>query len=182
MGANCCSRSRCRRISCEICARRYARRITRRILTATTAKHYVITIDLPSFSLADFWAWRVEVRNFVDYRRRVCRYWRGFALHVWFSPGGLIRGITSLDSVTCCEVTEAFGARWPTTLRSIESAAVRQEITAVTRPCMVRLPSASARYQRLKLAIWPLRSGAPSVPRLDRKSVTPLIEPMPIII
>jgi hypothetical protein len=182
MGAKCCSRSRCRRISCDACARRYAGRITRRILTATSDKHYAITIELPSSSLADFWAWRVEARNLIDYRRRTCRWWREVALHVWFCQGGSVRGVVSLGSVTCAEALAAFNCRWPTILRLVDLAELRQEIAAIVRPGIIAPAHVSARYQGLKLSIRPQHSKLRIISFSTPMDVRQVVEPMPFLI
>lgn len=111
---NCCFQPRCARTDCVVCARRYAGRLTRRILNISTGKLFAIETKLASPTLADFRTFRIEARNFVDHRRRCCCWWREFMLHVWLSQSGWVRGVSSLGSLTSFEVLDAFQSRWPT--------------------------------------------------------------------
>jgi hypothetical protein len=174
----CCSQSRCTRIDCAVCARRYAGRLAKRIQTTATGKFFAIELSLPSPSLADFWSFRVEARNFIDHRRRSDQWWREFMLQVWLCQHEL-RGIGSLGSLIESEVLEAFQTRWPTSIRPLSSENLRLEIVQIVRPGLLPLAEMSARYQSLKLAIWPRREKRMSAPRLQPPRYD--LEPMPIV-
>jgi hypothetical protein len=150
----CRSQSRCGEITCEVCARRYAGRLAKRIQNTVTGKPFAIQIDLPSLTLADFYAFRGAARNLIDYRRRDDFWWHAFMLQVWLCQNR-VRGVGSLGSLIESEVLEAFESRWPTSLRIIDPNALRSEITAIIRPDSLTSANVSGRYQRLKFAIWP---------------------------
>ncbi len=183
MRTNWCSSNRCEQITCEHCARRYACRITRRLLTKATGSLRVIEIDITASQYTDFWAWRVEARNLVDYRRRENRWWAGFIIAVWWSADRSVRGVVSLGSLTASEVLSAFDARWRTGIRPIEPTDLRREISAFIDPGVIALsPSPHGRYQALKLSIWPQRSRTKTPPVRGEHLPTLNIEPMPILI
>lgn len=177
----CCSWNRCRNITCEVCSRRYAGQVAKRIQTVA-GKRNVIEIDASLSTLADFWSWRIEVRNLTDYRRRDCRWWREFLMTVWLCHDGRLRGIASLGSLTPAEVLEVLNRRWPTTLWPVESNDLRQEIAAIVHPTMIATIQVRARYQSLKFSIWPKAS------RTNRQSAPislptrRLVEPMPVLV
>jgi hypothetical protein len=78
---------------------------------------------------------------------------------------------------------DAFGSRWPTTLRLIQPNGLRNEVYAAVRPDRIASsPSLSARYQGLKLAIWPHRSRATARQRIPMAAPDICIEPIPILI
>jgi hypothetical protein len=178
----CRSQSRCRQIDCAVCARRYAGRLTKLIQATVVGKLFLIEVALPSPTLADFSTFRIEARNFVDYRRCCCRWWREFMLHVWFGQDGRVRGVGSLGSLTSSEVLEAFLNRWPTTLRTIAPENLTSEIVSIIRPGAISSVQMSARYQSIKFAIWP------SWPRARPRSListfiptASIREPMPVL-
>ena len=117
MGGICRSDHRCGQLACEKCARRYAGGVTRRMMRGEVRNLCAVEIELAP-SLADFWSWRVEARNVVDYRRRTDRWWRDLALSVWLNQDGMMRGIVALGPVTPDEFLAVF-SRWPTALRPI---------------------------------------------------------------
>jgi hypothetical protein len=140
-----------------------------------------VEIELaPSF--ADFWSWRVEVRNLVDYRRRTDRWWRDLALNVWLNQDGVVRGIVALGSVTPDEFLAVF-SRWPTALRPITPSTLREEVYAIVQPSRLAFPALPPRrYQSLKLTIA-ARRNAPKVASLfNEKAVRRYVEPMPILL
>jgi hypothetical protein len=175
----CQSQSRCGEITCEVCARRYAGRLAKRIQTTATGKFFAIELLLPSPSLADFWRFRIDGRNFVDYRRRQCRWWNEFMLQVWLCQGGRVRGVGSLGSLTDTEVLEAFQSRWPTSIWPLDSENLRLGIVQIVRPGSLSSAELSARYQSMKLAIWPRREKRMSPRRLQQPRYN--LEPMPIV-
>lgn len=180
MSRRCHSHNRCAQITCETCARRYSAHISRRIRARSAERVCAIQIDAQANNLNTFCTWRVEARNLVDHLRRQSRWWRHFGLHVWRSKDGSARGIAMLRSVTLEEVTSAFAARWPTKLRPITLAVLRNEITCVVHPNVIALHGRGGRYQPIKFVVWPrtLRTG-PTYSKPTRESR--LAEPMPII-
>lgn len=176
-----CSRHRCGHIACEVCARRYASRFTRQILQACPRNLATIELDPKIQSSADFRQWRIEVRNLLDYRRRQNRWYRELGLWVWHCQDGKIRGVISLAAVTKDEFKAAFDRRWPTTLRPIDPATLRNDVISVLQPDMIYAGEANGRYQSLKLWIWPQ-----SPMRKKSALVTPIyeawIEPMPVLL
>lgn len=176
----CCSQSRCGQINCAVCVRRYAGRLDKRIQSAATGKLFVFEAGLPSPSLADFWNFRVEARNLIDYRRRSDCWWREFLLHSWFCRDGIVRGIGSLGSLTPAEVSEAFQTRWPTTLRAISPDSLRLEIVSIIDPGSLIPAVMSGRYQAVKFAVWPRRVKARTT-RISEPTKF-IVEPMPTLI
>lgn len=179
---SCTSQNRCSLISCERCARRYSARVARRILATSPRNLFAIEIDAALPSFAAFWRWRVEVRNWLDHRRRASRYWKSVGLYAWFSQDSLVRGIITLDAVTKDEVETALGRRWSIAVRGINHADLNHQIYAAVRPNVIwNCGPVQSRYQSRKLAIWP--SGEPilSEPRLSPRENN-FIEPMPILI
>jgi hypothetical protein len=183
MGLKCSSQRRCGRITCEPCARRYAGRVSRRILGTATGSLYAIEFGIRVSSPADFWAWRVEARNSIDYRRRGDRWWRDISLNVWLCADGYVRGVVALGSLTASEVVATFDARWATTLRPIDPAHLRTEIYAAIRPAVIAAQRPSCgRYQSLKFAVWPQRSLPKKMRLPDPRLPGRYIEPMPILL
>ncbi|MFL5201045.1 MAG: hypothetical protein ACJ8B9_03010 [Microvirga sp.] len=139
-----------------------------------------IKLALPSF--ADFWSWRVEARNVVDYRRRTDRWWRDLALNVWLNEDGMIRGIVTLGPVTPDEFL-AVVSRWPTALRPITPSTLRDELYAIVQPSRFAFPALPPRrYQGLKLTIAARRNAPKTVTPLRDKAVSRNLEPMPILL
>lgn len=178
----CCSQSRCGKTTCTVCARRYAGRITKRIVSRATGKLHVVRIEPPIFSRADFWRWRTEVRNMIDHYRRNSRWWRSFGLQVWLCRDGKLRGITCLGSLTEGEVLTAFNRRWPTALRSIDPSDLRREIVTIVHPNMIASVQVKARYQSVKLAIWPQRTRLKTSLLPVPDTIKVRIEPMPVLL
>jgi hypothetical protein len=142
----------------------------------------VVKIDLARSSFADFWSWRVEVRNVVDYRRRTDRWWRDLALNVWLNQEGMVRGIVALGPVTPDEFLSVF-SRWPTALRPITPSTLRGEVYAIVQPSRLAFPALPpSRYQSLKLTIAARRSAPKTISSLREKAVSRYLEPMPILL
>jgi hypothetical protein len=175
----CCSQSRCARTDCAVCTRRYAGQLAKRIQACATGKLFAIEMRLPSPSLADFWSFRVGARNFIDHRRRLDQWWREFMLQVWLCQDGRVRGVGSLGSLTETEVLEAFQSRWPTSIRHLDSGNLGSEIVQTVRADLLPSADMSARYQSIKLAIWPRREKRKATPRLEQPRYD--LEPMPIV-
>ena len=141
-----------------------------------------VEIELAPSSFADFWSWRVEARNVVDYRRRTDRWWRDLALSVWLNQDGMMRGIVALGPVTPDEFLEAF-TRWPTALRPITPSDLRDEIYAIVQPSRLAFPALPPRrYQSLKLTIAARRNAPKTISPLSEKAVSRYLEPMPILL
>jgi hypothetical protein len=178
----CTSQNRCSSISCERCARRYGRRVARRILVTRPRHLFEIKIDASLLSVMDFWQWRVDVRNWIDHRRRSSRHWRSAGLYLWLSHDSRVRGVITLDAITRAEVEIALGKRWPITLHSIDPTDLHQRIYAAVRPNVISLREPDqGRYQPRKLAIWPHRIPVLIEPRLSPRENN-FTEPMPILI
>lgn len=125
-----------------------------------------------------FRLWRIAVRNVIDHLRRTSRWWRSMGLWLWLSADGRLRGIANLDSITVSEFVQSLGRRWPVTVRSIEVETLRAEIYRAVRRCP---EPKSARYQGLKLAIWPRRVTG-TVRDSWKEARGLLVEPMPILL
>lgn len=182
MRAKCSSQNRCSSITCERCARRYSARVARRILATSPRNLFTLEIDAALPSLAAFWCWRVEARNWIDHRRRASGYWKSVGLYVWLSQDCRVRGVIALNALTKDEVETALGRRWSITLRGINHADLSHQIYAAVRPNVISISRpVQSRYQSRKLAIWP--SGKPllSELRLSPRENN-FIEPMPILI
>jgi hypothetical protein len=175
----CCSQSRCARTDCAVCTRRYAGQLAKRIQACATGKLFAIEMRLPASTLADFWSFRVGARNFIDHRRRADQWWRDFMLQVWLCQDGRVRGVGRLVSLTDTEVLEAFQSRWPTTIRPLSSENLRSEIVQIVHPGSLSSAELSARYQSMKLAIWPRREKRKATARLEQSRYE--LEPMPIV-
>jgi hypothetical protein len=142
---------------------------------------YLVEIELAQSSFADFWTWRIEALNVVDYRRRTDRWWRDFALNVWVNQDGMMRGIVALGPVTPDEFLTVF-SRWPTALRPITPSSLRDEIYAIVQPSRLAFPALPPkRYQGLKLTIAARRNAPKPNPPLSEKAVSRYLEPMPIL-
>jgi len=156
--------------------------MTRRMLSTATGSLHVIEIDIDAAKYSEFWAWRVEVRNLVDYRRRGDRWWRDFCMTLWLCADGHVRGIAGLGSLTPTEVISTLSTRWTTTLRPITRASLRSEILAAIDPTVIAVPqSIRGRYQALKFSIWPQRVRTSAVLLPASHPPTSDIEPMPVV-
>jgi hypothetical protein len=143
---------------------------------------YVVDMKLAPSSFADFWSWRIEARNVVDYRRRIDRWWRDLALSVWLNLDGMIRGIVALGPVIPDEFLAVF-SRWPTALRPITPSTLRDEVYAIVKPSRLAFPALPPRrYQSLKLTIAARRNAPELVSPLSAKAVSRYHEPMPILL
>jgi hypothetical protein len=177
----CRSQSRCGQIMCAVCARRYAGHMAKRIASDSIGRLYAAEIELTPSAPADFWRWRTEVRNLIDYRRRENRWWRFFLLQVWLCHDGKLRGIVSLGSLSEAEVLTAFNQRWPTTLQPIEASNLRREIAAIVHPSMITPVQVRARYQTVKLTICPQQTKIKVATSPVPEPLRTRIEPMPIL-
>ncbi len=182
MSERCHSQNRCARIDCASCSRRYATRLSRRILTLNPRRLFAVELQTLLYSPAEFWQWRTAIRNMVDYHRReTSRWWRDIGLWLWFSADGGVRGIASLEALTEAEFLKAVDQRWRTRLLPIDPLELRSEIIAVIHPKAIYSGAGRARYQSIRTAIWPRRIPSP----LKQKSVPGIrrpLEPMPVII
>jgi hypothetical protein len=178
----CCSQNRCSLTSCAPCSWRYAKRIARRVQSTGNHNLHAVEIDIAPSRLADFWSWRIEVRNVIDYRRRTSRWWRHCGLIVWLGADQRLRGVVYLGLVAPVDFLAAF-SRWPTTLRPIDPAVLRDTIYTIVQPGMIAtMPTSKARYQPLKLAVWPRRKATKTRSSVQERASTVHIEPMPVLI
>jgi hypothetical protein len=179
---SCTSQNRCSSISCERCAKRYGRRVARRILATNPRNLFGIEINAALSSLGAFWCWRIEVRNWVDHRRRVDRHWRSAGLYVWLSQDGWVRGVIALNALTTDEVEATLGRRWPITLRRVDQSVLCCHIYETIRPPAIWSDKRDqSRYQHRKLVIWQRRTPALIEPRVP-PTKNNFIEPMPFLI
>ncbi len=177
MTRKCCSLT-----SCTPCSRRYAKRIAQRVHAVGNHNLRAVEIDIAPSSPADFWSWRVKERNVIDYRRQTNRSWRHCGLIVWLGADQRLRGIVFLGAVAPVDFLVAF-SRWPTTLRPIDPAILRDTIYAAVQPGMIAtMPTSKARYQPLKLAVWPRRKAIKTQSSTSTRAPQAYIEPMPILI
>jgi hypothetical protein len=143
---------------------------------------YAVEIDIAPTSPADFSTWRIEARNVIDYRRRTNRWWRNCGLTVWLGADQRLRGIVFLGPVALVEFLAAF-SRWQTTLRPVDPAVLRETIYSIVRPGMIAaMPTSKARYQSLKLAVWPRREATMTRSPVPVQIPQVYIEPMPVLI
>jgi hypothetical protein len=183
MKLSCCSQHRCASLACAVCARRYAARAAKRIATEHCHSLFALEIDAGLSGVTAFWTWCVAARNRLDYLRRQDRDWRTIGMSVWLCSDNRVRGIVGLEGMTPNVFMAAF-ARWSVTLRPINPADLRAEITAVTRPEMItRGLALEGRYQRLTLSIRPARSsqGPRGTFHRQRTSLRELA-PMPVVL
>lgn len=180
MISNCLRQNRCARITCERCARRYSAQIARRVLGAASGSLAATEIHT-NCAPSDFHSWRIAVRNLVDHQRRQSRWWRRFALHVWLSADGEVRGICTLGDLTVEEVRSDFVARKPTNLRPLDKADLRNAVYAAVAPSVIAPVNGYGRYQSIKLSVGPRRThpcpSPSSAAQQDR-----FLEAMPIIL
>jgi hypothetical protein len=93
-----------------------------------------------------------------------------------------LRGVASLGELIPEEFIGSFGSRWPTTLGSIQPKDLQNEVYAAVRPDRIAAsPSFGARYQRLKLAIWPRRPRSIAWQWVPIEPSVACIEHMPIV-
>lgn len=182
MKVSCCSQHRCGRLTCTACARRHAGHVAKRIAREHPRDLFVIEVNAGLSGLSTFWRWCVAARNRLDYLRRQDRSWRGVGLTVWLCADNRVRGIVGMGGGSPERFIEAFG-RWRVSLRPISVAALRTEITAITRPEMVarRMPL-GGRYQNLKLTIRPTRPMGPAHPGSLRMGRPFDLAPMPVVL
>jgi hypothetical protein len=151
------------------------------MLRTGTRNFHVVEIKLAPSSFADFWSWRVEARNVVDYRRRIGRWWRDLTLNVWLNQDSMVRGIVALGPVTPDEFLAVF-SRWPTALRAITQSSLRDEIYAIVQPSQLAFPAVpSRRYQGLKLTIAARRKAPKTISPPEVKDVRYYLEPMLVL-
>ena len=182
MSTKCTSQNRCSSISCDRCVRRYSNRIARRILATSPRNLFAIEIAAALPSLRAFWCWRVEARNWIDYRRRASGFWKSAGLYVWLSQDGRVRGVITLDALTKDEVETTFGKRWPIILRQINQTVLRSHIYEAVRPPVIWNDGQDQfRYQHRKLTIWPRRTPVLIEPRFSLRKNN-FLDPMPILV
>ena len=154
--------------------------MTRRIYAHDPRRLHALTITAGLHDAADFFCWRVAVRNLVDHRRRECSWWKSVGLWTWLSADGAVRGLTILGSISEAEFGTAFSRRWPTTLRLIETGTMREEIYRAVHPGVIA-PSGPGRYQPIKAAVEPQGSGALASPPRPSQKCADWAEPMAVL-
>jgi hypothetical protein len=143
-------------------------------------------LDASLQSPADFRSWRIQFRNFVDHRRRVCRWWRDVGFWLWLGKDGCVRGIVSLGAVTEEEFIEAVGRRWPVKLTHIPVEHLRREAYLhALRPGIVSDTGPHGdRYRGIRVAVEPheMRSHAITARGPRALWVDDAVEAMPTIL
>ncbi len=121
-------------------------------------------------------------RNRVDYFRRTDLRWRTCGFHGWLQRDGTVRGIITLGTPSRNEVEEGL-ERWGMTLGpEVGHEDLRVAIWRVVKPTAVYEEAGGARYQGIKLNIWPRRE-----PVRPHHSCSPLSihpykgDPMPVV-
>jgi hypothetical protein len=118
----------------------------------------------------------------MDHRRRTSKWWRHCGLFVWLGADHKLRGVVFLEAVAPVDFLAAF-SRWPTTLRPVDPTVLRETIYSIVRPGMIAaMPTSKARYQSLKLAIWPRRKAIKTRSLVEERAPTAYIEPIPVLI
>ena len=176
----CRSARRCNQITCATCAWRHAGQVTRRFLMDWSEAFCAITLTLLDPSQQGFRRARVEIRNRLDYLRRISPAWRGFGLHLYLCADASVRGITALGGLAPQEVIDGLGGRWPMTLRPVPVSDLRVEVYRAARLVSTVGPH-QGRYWSRRLSISPKRSLARSrlvpQPYISRHTH----EPMPVV-
>jgi hypothetical protein len=136
-----------------------------------------------TLSHEQFRSWRTAARNLVDHKRRECRWWREVAMQVWLGADGRLRGVVSLDAITCEEFEEAF-RRWPITLANIEADELAGAIYAAVEPT-VTVHSGGQSGQAVRFTLKPQKVASPLKGAGYRASQAShpehAIEPMPCL-
>jgi hypothetical protein len=177
----CRSANRCSDLQCLGCVWRYCRFQAIRILNQSTGPLYTISLTIPDPSPEGFRASRVELRNRVDYLRRTDLRWRKCGFHGWLQRDGTVRCIASLGMLGRGEVEKGL-ERWSATLGpEIGHDDLRVAIWGGVKPSAVFKEAGGARYQGIKLNIWPRRD-----PVRPKRACSPFLshqyeaDPMPV--
>jgi hypothetical protein len=151
----CSSAHRCVLASCEKCCWRASLHVTRQVLSTSPQRLYILEFAV-DITFDEFANWRSQFRNSVEYKRRVHSYFRGLGLWCWLMKNGQVRGILDLGRAAPDEFIAAFGQRWPVTLQPVQTAALRNDIFFMTRPCMIaEMPSQMGRYHPVRFTVRP---------------------------
>ena len=168
---------RCAATTCERCARRYASRLTRRILSIHPHRLHRVQFAT-TFSLSDFRHFRVRARNALDHHRRDDRWMREVSLFTWLGWEGSVRGVVALNSVSEAEFARTVEWARPT-LVAISQAELLGAVLLAMRPGVIA-NTAEGRYQSVKFSVGPQRPN--QHPYLQSPPPEPVyIEPMPTI-
>jgi hypothetical protein len=144
---------------------------------------YSISIDDGVSTLSEFGDWRIRIRNALDHRRRISRWWSTCSMRVWLSRNGSILGVMALGSITEAELLTAFGSRWSVTLRHISPEALDDELYAALGPEMIMSDDfGHARYQPRQMTVRPRRTRISPNRPVPLCIPDPFDEPMPVLI
>lgn len=146
----------CRRSTCHSCAWVQSRVVTGRILASQPKNLISVEIDF-----AGAQAWKIQLRNFVDARRRdgVRRSnWRMISLHTWMAQDGKVRGVLASTGPIPCDLVDAFTRRWSTRMRLVEAEKLRVAIYRCIEPSVISHDS--GRRAAVRLSIWARRDRA----------------------
>jgi hypothetical protein len=180
MNSPCHPASRCRTTTCPTCCWRYSGRTAAKILTATTGALFAVELAITDPTLIGLRAFRIEIRNWLDHRRRTAPAWKAVGFHLWLCRDRTLRGALSAGSLGPSEICSTLGARWPIRLRTIRPDDLRTELYAAIRPSMIAAPvPARGRYWRLRVSIWPRRK---QTARAGSRPQNPIFGPMPMVL
>lgn len=146
----------CRRSTCYSCAWVQSRVVTGRILASQPKNLISVEIDF-----AGAQAWKVQLRNFIDARRRGGlrpENWRRISLHTWMAQDGKVRGVLTSNGPIPSDLVDAFTRRWSTTMRLVEPEELRVAIYRCVEPSVISHDS--GRRAGVRLSIWPRRDRA----------------------
>ena len=143
----------CRRSTCHSCAWVQSRVVTARILASQPKNLISIEIDI-----AGAQAWKVQLRNFLDARRRRGlrpANWRAISLHTWLAQDGKARGVLTSTAPIPSDLVDAFTGRWSTRMRLVVAEELRVAIYRCIEPSVISHDS--GRRAGARLSIWPRR-------------------------
>lgn len=114
-----------------------------------------MTIAISLGTAAEFARWRTAFRNFIDHRRRSCRWWRSVSLDLWLQADGTVHGVVRLGEIAADEFVAAFAHRWAVTMRAIDQDGVRAELYYALHPTRIADFGIARRYQGVRVTIGP---------------------------
>lgn len=166
---------RCRRLPCRTCAWHAAGRFATRFSSGPKGRAYAVLVATSIKSAADFAHWRTAIRNFIDHRRRGCRWWRSVSFDLWLQVDGTVRGVMLLGEIDAAEFVLALAGRWAVTMRPIDLSEVRTELFYALHPTRIADFGIARRYQSVRVTIGSQvsRTRSPQ-PRRAAEPPTPL--------
>lgn len=178
MESLCSPARRCRRLSCRTCAWRAAGYFAARFSFGLRGRAYAVILATSIRTVAEFTQWRTALRNFIDHRRRRCRWWRSVSLDLWLQADGTVRGVVRLGEINADEFVPDLADRWAVTMRPIDLGEVRVELFYALHPTRIADFGIARRYQGVRVTIGPqvARTRCPRPPR-----ATDALVPLPML-